>query len=59
MSTSFFIFLDGVFPADAGMNRGQSTEAGDSGGVPRGRGDEPVYYYHTYDAEGCSPRTRG
>ena len=48
-----------VFPAHAGMNRGQQLLGGRRLCVPRTRGDEPVQARFDDGETLCSPHTRG
>ena len=52
-------YAAGVFPAHAGMNRGNTYQMYKRYSVPRTRGDEPVTPQAIHKWVKCSPHTRG
>ncbi len=48
-----------VFPAGAGMNRRKIEDQRRRAGVPRRRGDEPVFATGDHFIPQCSPQARG
>ncbi len=48
-----------LFPAHAGMHRGNGSSSAHERTVPRACGDAPPWVARIADADGCSPRMRG
>ena len=59
MTSGAEVLKTGVFPAQAGMNRGPMGPPSAGGSVPRSGGDEPITYGLLFSLVMCSPLRRG